>query len=310
VRERIEAVVAAASSLHEALARIVPILGEAGIASPEEEIRAIARAVQDLSRRGEPSSLGESGKGKFGLLADIASARCTRIPLDRIIGERGFWTLDLSLNEATLSPRADTETVVRAALDSLKRLDRTDRPLRILDLGTGTGAILLSLLAELPDATGIGIDKERRAIEAANANASRNERAYPGLASRAAFATGDWFDGLEGRFDLIVSNPPYIPAAEIAALEPEVRNHDPHLALDGGPDGLDGYRAILGKAGGYLNSEGLLVLEIGWNQAEAVIRLAAEQGFRLIEACRDFGGNDRALVFAAAGSLRSGYTGA
>jgi release factor glutamine methyltransferase len=299
---RIKAAVMEAESLATALDKLAPLLAEAGIEDPDSELRAMRRALaSDLSgERGarnapahpEPFLIDQRRR-----LVELARGRAKRIPLDRLLGERGFWTLDLILNAGTLSPRPDTETLVLAALDHLARMGRRDDPLRFLDLGTGTGAILLALLAECPKATGLGIDREPLAIRAARANALRNEAAHKGLAARAAFEEGDWFAGLSGRFDLILSNPPYIRGGALAGLEPEVRDHDPVLALDGGADGLDAYRSIIASAGPFLSEAGLLLLEIGFDQAEEVSALAAAQDYALVEKRRDFGGLDRILVF-------------
>jgi release factor glutamine methyltransferase len=172
-------------------------------------------------------------------LEAFAQRRIAGEPVARILGTREFWGLPLSLSADTLVPRPDTETIVEAALDTLRADGRTHDALRIADLGTGTGAILLALLSELPNATGIGTDLSAAALDTAKANAH-----HLGLAPRADFMMSNYAEDLSGAFDLIVSNPPYIRSAEIAALAVEVRDHDPHLALDGGTDGLVAYRRI------------------------------------------------------------------
>lgn len=274
-------------SARPSLAAIAAALAEAGVPDPEDEARALLRFARDDPAR----------------LADALARRIRRVPLDRIEGRRGFWTLDLALGPDTLSPRPDTETVVAAALDRLGERDLTERdgPAEILDLGTGSGAILLAILAERPGDRGLGIDRSPGAIEIARANAAAVAAARGGdFARRARFEVGDWCEGLGGAFDLVVSNPPYIPSDEIAGLEPEVRGHDPILALDGGADGLCAYRAILAGVGRVLRPRGALVFEIGIGQREAVDGLAAAAGFALLEARRDLGGIERALVFAHA----------
>jgi release factor glutamine methyltransferase len=217
----------------------------------------------------------------------LIERRAAREPVSRILGERAFWSLELSLNADTLDPRPDTETIVEAALDAIP--DRT-AALRILDLGTGTGCILLALLAELPNATGLGIDLSAKAAEAAAGNAVRN-----GLASRARFQAGNWGEGLAERFDLVVSNPPYIPSGDIPSLDPEVREHDPLRALDGGADGLEAYRAIAAQLPGLLVPGGVAALEVGAGQAADVAALLEANGVRVTGIFRDLGGIERCI---------------
>jgi release factor glutamine methyltransferase len=225
----------------------------------------------------------------------LARRRLNREPVARIVGRKEFWGLPLMLNAATLVPRPDTETVVEAALAALG--DRRRCTLRIADLGTGTGALLLALLSELPAARGVGTDISTAALDCARANA-----AALGLACRAAFVACDQGAALgarlpDGGFDLVVANPPYVASSDIAGLEPEVRDFDPRAALDGGPDGLTAYRAILGDARRLLSPQGVLVLELGAGQLDAVAALAAGAGLAPAGACRqDLGGVPRALA--------------
>ncbi len=232
----------------------------------------------------------EAGADSAKLEAFIAR-RLAGEPVDRILGRRGFWTLDLQVSPATLSPRSDTETVVRAARDRLFAARGKDAALRILDLGTGTGAILLALLAEFPQATGVGVDICMDALGVARANAADN-----GLTARSVFQNGDWTQGATGLFDLIVSNPPYIPTAEILTLDHEVRDHDPHLALDGGDDGLGCYRLILPQLPAILADNGIVVLEFGQGQGPSVLRLAQTAGLALAEFHNDLNGLERAVT--------------
>lgn len=218
--------------------------------------------------------------------------RLQRRPVGRIVGEREFWGLDFALSADTLEPRADTETVVETALALIDAAGGRESPLRIADLGTGTGAILVALLSELPNAWGLGTDRAHGALVTARANARRN-----GVGDRAAFAGLSWTEGLAGEWDLIVSNPPYIRRAAIAGLAPEVRLHDPLAALDGGEDGLDAYREIIVAAPGFLRGDiGALVLEIGYDQGAAVTDLCRRAGYRSVMLHRDLNGCDRVVV--------------
>jgi release factor glutamine methyltransferase len=205
-------------------------------------------------------------------LESSAQRRLAGEPVARIVGHREFWGLSLKLSPATLVPRPDTETVVELALEVLRATGALDRPLRVADLGTGSGAILLALLSELPHARGIGTDISAEALQTAEANAART-----GLADRSSFIACDYASGLSGSFDLIVSNPPYIRSADIADLATAVRNHDPTAALDGGPDGLDAYRALIPQAARLLAGGAALVVEAGQGQSadiEALMKAA------------------------------------
>jgi len=225
-------------------------------------------------------------------LDGFANRRLTGEPVARILGTKEFWGLSMQLSAETLVPRPDTETIVEAALEILRAEGRTYNALRIADLGTGTGAILLALLTELPEATGVGTDLSTAALETARDNAQ-----HLGLAPRADFIASDYAAALSGMFDLIVSNPPYIRSADIATLAPEVRDHDPHLALDGGRDGLEAYRRIAPQAARLLSPGGLLVLEIGQGQADDVVRLVATAGLTVMGPAKaDLAGIGRAVM--------------
>ncbi|NUB42845.1 peptide chain release factor N(5)-glutamine methyltransferase [Fertoebacter nigrum] len=210
------------------------------------------------------------------------AARAARQPVAQITGRRLFWGRAFRVTRDTLDPRPETETLIAAALE---------RPFsRVLDLGTGTGAILLTLLAERPQASGLGTDISPAALAVAQGNA-----VALGLAPRAAFQTADWFDAISGSFDLIVSNPPYIAAAEMPGLAPEVREWEPHLALTPGGDGLSPYRSIAAGAAGRLTPGGRLLLEIGPTQGVAVAALLAAAGFGTITIHPDMDGRDRVV---------------
>jgi release factor glutamine methyltransferase len=198
--------------------------------------------------------------------------------------------LPFRLSPETLVPRPDTETVVEAALASAA--DRNGA-LRILDLGTGSGCILVALLSELPNAFGLGVDRSPGALATARHNARAN-----GAGPRSGFAASDWGAALNGGFDLIVSNPPYIREPDIAALDPEVSHFDPILALHGGLDGLAAYRIILADSGRLLRRDGVVVLEVGYDQAEEVAALATASGFSRVQVRRDLSGHPRAVTLS------------
>jgi release factor glutamine methyltransferase len=231
----------------------------------------------------------------------LIQRRAAHEPVARIIGCREFWGLPFGLNEATLEPRPDSETLIEAMLNAIGTRHRGRAssppppvprpPLQILDLGTGTGCLLLALLHELPDATGVGIDIAPRAVAQATANAERL-----GLAHRATFQQGNWLDGVTGPFDIIVSNPPYIARDEIPTLMPEVRAHDPLAALDGGPDGLEPYRLIIPQLARFLNPAGIVAFEVGHTQATAVAELLYHAGFAQITTHQDLGGVARCVL--------------
>ena len=231
-------------------------------------------------------------------LDDMAERRLAGEPVSRIFAEREFYDRVFTIGPASLDPRPDTETLVERALAFARThsFQRSPAGPAILDLGTGSGAILVTLLAELPDARGTGTDLSPAALDEARANAARH-----GVAERARFVPADWCGGLEGRFDLIVSNPPYIPSDDLRRLEREVRNWDPLLALDGGPDGLEAYRDIAAGACPMLAPGGLLMVEIGAGQEAAVAGVFAERGWEPAPAgaaSRDLAGHVRVLAFA------------
>jgi release factor glutamine methyltransferase len=209
-------------------------------------------------------------------LENFARRRLTGEPVARILGNKEFWGLSLELSPATLVPRPDTETVVELALEMVRAAPDNGRALRIADIGTGSGAILLALLSELPDAFGVGTDISEASLWTARANA-----ASLGFASRAGFVVGDYAAALSGHFDLIVSNPPYIRTAGIAGLATDVRDHDPRRALDGGADGLDAYRALIPQTAQLLVPGGALVVEAGQGQSRQIEGLMTAAGLTL-----------------------------
>ncbi|MDE1156935.1 MAG: peptide chain release factor N(5)-glutamine methyltransferase [Neorhizobium sp.] len=223
--------------------------------------------------------------------------RLKREPVHRILGRREFHGMDLSLSYETLEPRPDTEVLVDAMIPRLAALAAARGTAQVLDMGTGTGAILLALLSAVKNSAGTASDISADALQTAKKNA-----AALGLADRFVAMQSHWFDTISGRFDIIVSNPPYIRSEVIPSLEPEVRNFDPLQALDGGPDGLDAYRAIAQGAQGFLAPDGYVGVEIGYDQKEAVTSVFQNAGFMLVQSAQDYGGNDRVLVFTLNGS--------
>ena len=221
----------------------------------------------------------------------LAVRRLKREPVARILGRKEFWSLPLGLTPDVLVPRPETETIVEAALDRVLRGGLRLERLRVLDIGTGSGALLLALLKEMPNATGTGTDIDAGALACARANAERHN-----LAGRCSFVAGDMAAGLAGPFDLIVSNPPYVARGEIARLEPEVRDYDPKVALDGGEDGLDAYRAIAAAAPRLLAPDGRLIVELGAGQELSVRTLFTNTGLAIVTVRNDLSGIPRALV--------------
>lgn len=220
--------------------------------------------------------------------------RKDREPTAMILGEWDFMGLTFRLNKSTLIPEQDTEVLVETALEKLKRRGLGEAPLRILDLCTGSGCILLSLLHELRNAGGLGTDLSEEALEAARENAVRL-----GLQERAAFRQGDLWEPVgDERFDLIVSNPPYVPTDVIPTLEPEVRCGEPYAALDGGEDGLVFYRRILKEAAGHLKPSGIIIVESGFDEAAQIAALMQDQKLRGIRTVKDYGGLDRVVLGA------------
>ncbi|MFN4153250.1 MAG: peptide chain release factor N(5)-glutamine methyltransferase [Paracoccaceae bacterium] len=267
---------------------------------------ALVQAVRDLRAAGVPDAAGdarvllahaagiapdrltlhlpdEASAGVLARFATLLRRRSLREPVSHLTGGRLFWGRRFIVTPDVLDPRPETETLVAEAIAAPFA--------RVLDLGTGSGAILLSLLAEQQGVTGLGTDLSPAALEVARRNA-----VALGLTARCAFAQGAWFGPVDGRFDLIVSNPPYIAADEMAGLSPEVRLHEPHMALTPGGDGLDAYRAICAGIAGFLRPEGRVLLEIGPTQAAAVAKMLAQAGLRQIRVLPDMDGRDRVVA--------------
>ncbi len=214
--------------------------------------------------------------------------RCNHEPVSRIIGRRYFWNLDVKLTSVALDPRSDSETLIESLLSEFPN---KQNKLKILDLGTGTGCLLLSALSEYPNASGIGIDSSANCVKLAKENAVRNQ-----LKDRAQFQVGDWTKNLSERFDVILCNPPYISTAQISQLEPEVAIHDPMIALNGGQDGLDCYRALSIGLSDVLNQTGKIFLELGTEQTKNVQNIMETAGLTSLKTAIDIGGRERCLV--------------
>lgn len=262
----------------------VSTLQEAGIGEAALDARLLLEEVCGTDRtalyaHGDRELTREEEVRYLGMIGD----RAGRIPLQHILGRTEFMGLTFKVNEDVLCPRPDTEVLVEEVLRHLHD------GMRILDIGTGSGCILLSLLHYSNDCRGIGVDISGRALGLARTNAEKL-----GI-GQTDFVEGSLFEGIDGKFEIIVSNPPYVKSAEIAGLMPEVRDHEPKGALDGGADGLSFYRKITEQAPGYLSGGGMLFYEIGYDQGEAVKNIMEEKGFREVTVVRDFSGLDRVV---------------
>jgi len=221
-------------------------------------------------------------------LEDYLSRRARREPVSHIIGRKGFWKILLQVNKNVLTPRPETEVIVDEVLKAFPE----QMAFSMLDLGVGSGTILLAVLAERPAAKGLGIDASAEALAVAKDNAASLD-----LNTRAAFLHGDWTAGLgDASFDLVVSNPPYIPTAVIDTLEPEVRDHEPRLALDGGADGLDAYRLLAPEILRVLKPAGMFAVEIGYDQSQAVEALFRAAGAQEVRTIKDLSTHDRVVT--------------
>jgi release factor glutamine methyltransferase len=263
-------------------------LEDAGVDQPKLDARILICHALGIERS-EMTTLAARGLTEIEA-ADIRALigrRCRREPVGRILGTREFWSLPFGLNEATLEPRPDSETLVEVVLKDLG--DRSE--VSICDVGTGTGCLLLALLHELPQATGTGVDVNPHAVDQARDNAENL-----GLQSRAMFRISNWLDNIVAdRFDIIVSNPPYIVSRDIPTLMPEVRNYDPLVALDGGEDGLTAYRLLIPQLRERLKPGGTVVFEVGLGQAVGVGELLTQNGFTNVTTHMDLGGVERCV---------------
>ncbi|MEA2950183.1 MAG: release factor glutamine methyltransferase [Alphaproteobacteria bacterium] len=282
----------ASTARSKALASLEKTFKIAGIENPAREARVSLCAASGIS----PVALIIEPREPLGSAAwkvqEVAKRRATGEPLSRVVGKREFWGLSFAITPHVLDPRPETETIVEAALSSLS--DRREDQLHLLDLGVGSGALLCALLTEFGAARGIGVDISADAADVAQGNLDAC-----GLSLRAEIRVGDWTSGLDGRFDLIVSNPPYIPTADLAGLPREVRDFDPWLALDGGIDGLAAYRRILTESRRILAPRGWLLVELGMGQATDVTAIANQCGFTDCVTYQDLAGADRVVAARA-----------
>lgn len=276
-------------TIRGALEDAARILGDAGIDGARREAQLLVGHALGVGREvmlGDPGRL--LGDGERRRLDDLVGRRAGREPAAYITGVREFWSLPFAVTRDTLIPRPDSETVVEAALAAIAG---RAGPLRLLDFGTGTGCLLLALLSELPEATGVGVDNSARALGVARTNARRL-----GLAGRADFVAADWGRGIAGAFDLIVANPPYIGAAEASGLAPEILDFEPSMALFSGGDPVASYRALGPHMARLLGHGGTAVLEIGAGQADDVVAIMAEVGLAEAGRWHDLARIERCVV--------------
>lgn len=283
------------TSLGAAVDAISRRLTAAGVKTPREDARRLVAAATgcdpiDFIANPERQMSVESGR----LLAGYVARRVRREPVSKVLGVREFYGRSFDVNPATLDPRADSETLIDAMLELAREEGWQDRPIRMLDIGTGSGCLLVTLLCELPGAVGVATDISEGALNVARRNAERH-----GVADRAVFELRRSLEDVTGPFDLVVSNPPYIETAAIAGLEPEVRDYDPHGALDGGPDGLAVYREIARSLDAVVRN-GWAVFEIGAGQFESVTKILAEivstSESQPIRSWRDLNGHTRCVA--------------
>jgi release factor glutamine methyltransferase len=279
------------AALSEALQLVAHAFRAAGIEDADVDARVLAGHALHLDRARLISQADRVLEAReINAISGLAARRLKREPVSRILGRKEFWSLALAVTPDVLVPRPETETVVEGALDFVVRGGLRMEKLRILDIGTGSGALLVALLNELPNATGIGTDISRAALDAARVNVTTL-----GFENRCSLISCDMAAGVEGQFDLVVSNPPYVARGDIASLAPEVRDYDPKMALDGGDDGLAAYRSISADAKRLLAPGGRLFVELGAGQEPAVRKLFTNAGLAVGVARNDLAGTPRVL---------------
>lgn len=264
-------------------------LAGAGIDRARAEARLLVGHALGLSLEAVLARDSETADGAAqAAISGLLARRLRREPMAQILGWREFYGRRFAVGRDVLTPRPDSETLIEAVL---ARLPDRDGQLRLLELGVGSGCLLLTLLAELPQAAGLGIDISPAALETAKSNAR-----MLGLADRVELYPGDWSESVSGRFDVLIANPPYIASGEIAGLEPEVAQYEPRLALDGGPDGLAFYRRLAGDLDRLVEADGIVALEVGAGQATAVAALLTAAGFGAVSRHRDLAGIERCVI--------------
>ncbi len=271
----------------DTLARATMMLSAAGIEGPDRDARVLLAHVMEIDQASLMARMNDPlpQSALYGM-DRVVAVRSLHQPVSHITGKRGFWNHEFMVNSDVLDPRPDTETLVAAALE---------QPFNnVLDLGTGSGAIVLSLLAERPQAMGVATDISAKALDIARRNAGRI-----GVADRVQFKESDWFENVSGPFDLVVSNPPYIADSEMQDLAPEVRDWEPHLALTPGGDGLDAYRRIAQGLKAVLAPGGRAFFEIGYRQAVDVREIFTSAGFTQLKVLPDLSGHDRVIALNA-----------
>ena len=279
-------------TLRDILRDVIKRLESASIDEADQDARLLITEAFDLSPMAFALDAHKMLDGDgFEILEVMVKKRCSRMPISQIFGEKEFWSLNFKVTPDTLTPRPDSETLIESAL---KSIESKEKDCKILDLGTGTGCLLISLLNELPNATGVGVDISNKAIDVAISNAKNLN-----FINRTEFIESNWFSNLDvnNKFDIIISNPPYIALTERTDLAPEVSDHEPEGALFAGKDGLDDYRLIAENCMPFLNSGGLMILEIGYKQAVDVKKIFTSAGFNEASLFQDLAGRDRCLIF-------------
>ncbi len=280
----------------QAILTVTDTFKKAGLETPQLDARVLIAAALEIDST-QLFSYPETKMSETQLerLQGFVARRMNHEPVARILGIREFWSLEFKVDESTLVPRPDSETLIDTVL---RNVDDPQAELSILDVGTGSGCLALSLLSELLNARALATDINPAALRVAQQNAQAL-----GYSERIEFKQATWLEnmtnGLLSPFDMIVSNPPYIPNKDIEQLEPDVAQFDPHLALSGGEDGLDAYRQLLPQLSGHIKASGLILLEIGWNQATDVADIGARAGFIHCETLKDLAGHDRVVLFRA-----------
>ncbi len=277
------------NSLSDIVSRVAKRLWQVGIENEDYEARVLVAYALGLPSATLYLEAPEHLSFRQGMdIEHYVERRCKREPLSKIVGEKEFWSLPFKVSKATLDPRPDSETLIEAVLEYFP--DHTAN-LSFLDIGTGSGCLLLAALQEYAHSTGVGVDVSSEALKIAQYNADAL-----GMTARTTFLEGSWTDAVQGMFDIILSNPPYIATAEIATLALEVKEFDPLLALDGGEDGLEAYRQLMPLLAAVLQPQGYVFLEIGYTQQAAVEAFVVEAGLQVVACRQDLAGHPRCVV--------------